>query len=214
MHQTGRLLETRETDASFNCLDGLTRIWTEQVENLDVLEVHETLQLVYRTQLEHPRKGTGKDKGKGQAFDIVMSQEDLDVARAIEASLGITGCNATTSKEQQVATDVTENISNTGSSEGAEGSKDLGVLKTGETEISCDLEVSIDVPDSIREESLLDQAETETNSQGLYNSGLHPRVLNNCIRYRQVVWIYNSHQCHCHCNGNQPITAGVDHTRN
>lgn len=138
------------------------------METLDVQEVHETLQLVYRTQPERPHNGMGKGKGKEQPFDIVMSREDLDLARAIEESFGTTGSNSATTRSHQGATDLAEEISFIGSSRTVDSLKDLDVLTAGQVEINCDPEVFIDDPDLIwaLHESLLDQPKTETSSHG------------------------------------------------
>jgi hypothetical protein len=69
------------------CLDDLARAWADMVQQLGACEVDSNLQLVYRLQPATP-KWKRKDKGKGKTQEpIHITQEDQDLARAIEASL-------------------------------------------------------------------------------------------------------------------------------
>jgi exonuclease V len=72
------------------CLDDLARAWADMVPQLGACEVDSNLQLVYRLQPATP-KWKCKDKGKTQE-PIHITQEDQDLARAIEASLSDQHC--------------------------------------------------------------------------------------------------------------------------
>ena len=126
------------TDASeFNSLDSLARVWEERVLALDVPRVAETLQLIYRTQPDRPHREKSKGKSKENAIDVKMSQEELDLARAIEESLksSMATCDAATGGEHQpeIATVKNADNINTGPPEPDEGPADM--LTAGQPEI-------------------------------------------------------------------------------
>jgi exonuclease V len=69
------------------CLDDLTQAWMDMVQGLDICGIDPSLEIVYRLQPATP-KWKRKDKGKERAPEAIrLTQEDLDLARAIEASL-------------------------------------------------------------------------------------------------------------------------------
>ncbi|GLB35723.1 putative exonuclease V - a 5' deoxyribonuclease [Lyophyllum shimeji] len=75
-----------------SCLNDLARSWTEMVQALDICGVDTTLEIIYRLQPQQSQepnwKSGRKGKGKMQSrSNLVVTQEELDLARAIEASL-------------------------------------------------------------------------------------------------------------------------------
>ncbi|RDB28371.1 Exonuclease V [Hypsizygus marmoreus] len=85
-------LITENDSRTTSCLDDLSKAWIEMVHELDVPGVDNVLQLIYRLQ---PQTSNWKRKNKGKTraqprsshLNLVVSQEELDLARAIEASL-------------------------------------------------------------------------------------------------------------------------------
>jgi hypothetical protein len=69
------------------CLDDLAQAWTDMVQELSICGVDPSLEIVYRLQPATPkwkRKGKGKERAPEP---IRLTQEDRDLAKAIEASL-------------------------------------------------------------------------------------------------------------------------------
>jgi hypothetical protein len=175
----------------FNCLDDLTRLLREQVRDLDVPSVDERLQLIYRTQPKGIRKGNGNGKGKGKskftdkAIDILLSQEDLDIARAIEESLKSTTGEPVGVAEHKFAVEVAKSLKQSQSCVAGpsdEGSRDLGILTSlGEGNgLPDDL---VDNPELqwVLQESLLDQAK-QAYGQGVQYTIYSTYVLNSWVR--------------------------------
>jgi exonuclease V len=137
MNQARKVLGNDEHNIGFNCLDSLTRLWRERVLDLDVPGVDETLQLIYRTQPKAEKKGKGKGKGKAKAIDPLISQEELDLARAIEESLkGMSGDLVRTG-DHQFALSVAESMKQfqfDAAVPSDEGSQDLGLFTGGAAE--------------------------------------------------------------------------------
>ena len=170
MNQTRKVLGNDEYNIGFNCLDGLTRLWRERVLDLDVSGVDETLQLIYRTQPKAGKKG--KSKGKAKAIDPLISQEELDLARAIEESLKGTSGDLVRTGDHQFALSVAECMKQSqfdAAVPSDEGSRDLGLFTGGAAEDSG-------LPDELAsdsdllwvlQESILDQA------KHAYGQGVH-----------------------------------------
>ncbi|KAF5385244.1 hypothetical protein D9615_001136 [Tricholomella constricta] len=81
-------LITEDDRWSFSCLNDLAQSWVQMVQALDVAGIDTALQIIYRLQPRgYRRKFKNKDKGRARAQNSLVAQEDLDLARAIEASL-------------------------------------------------------------------------------------------------------------------------------
>ncbi|KIM88930.1 hypothetical protein PILCRDRAFT_813929 [Piloderma croceum F 1598] len=148
----------------FNCLDDLTRLLREQVRDLDVPGVDERLQLIYRTQPKGTRKGKGKGKSEfaDKAVDVLLSREDLDMARAIEESLKSTTGELVGAAEHKFAVEVAKSLKQSQSCVAGpsnEGSRDLDIL-TSLAEGNGLADDLVDDPELqwVLQESLLDQA--------------------------------------------------------
>ena len=77
------------------CLDDLAKAWTHMVQQLGNCKVDTNLEIIYRLRPGN-LKGKRKDEGKARMQDpIQFTQEDQDLARAIEASLYDQRCSAT-----------------------------------------------------------------------------------------------------------------------
>ncbi|KAF8226303.1 hypothetical protein L208DRAFT_1302667 [Tricholoma matsutake] len=89
--QAGLIAETE----SFHmvCLDDLARAWTDLVQQLGVCEVDPSLEIIYRSRPGSPKQ-KHKNKGEVKAQEPILTQEDLDLARAIEASLSDQRCGS------------------------------------------------------------------------------------------------------------------------
>ncbi|KAF8079072.1 exonuclease V a 5' deoxyribonuclease-domain-containing protein [Lyophyllum atratum] len=73
-----------------SCLNDLAQAWTEMVQVLNVCDVDTSLEIIYRLQPPGSKwKSRNRGKGKTHVQNSVnsMTQEELDLARAIEASL-------------------------------------------------------------------------------------------------------------------------------
>lgn len=79
-----------------NCLEDMCGIWNSYQEQLLVDGVHSTLKLVYRSQPKRKATRKGKERQKAvspipsppsEPESFLQAQEDLDLAKAIEASL-------------------------------------------------------------------------------------------------------------------------------
>ncbi|KAG7088602.1 hypothetical protein E1B28_012576 [Marasmius oreades] len=72
------------------CLDDLTALWHAKLLDLRIAHVDARLTLVYRSQQSlrnEQREGEGKAGDKTPELEFISPQEQMDIARAIEASL-------------------------------------------------------------------------------------------------------------------------------
>ncbi|KAF8640994.1 hypothetical protein AX17_000639 [Amanita inopinata Kibby_2008] len=83
-------LVTNSKQGRTACLDDLVRVWHQVVESMDIVGIDPELQLVYRLQLEEGKIGRQKRRrvqALGNVPTILISQEERELALAIEASL-------------------------------------------------------------------------------------------------------------------------------
>ncbi|KAG5635655.1 hypothetical protein H0H81_010510 [Sphagnurus paluster] len=86
---------TEETGTwAMTCLNDLTTAWVKMIQALNICGIDTTLEIIYRHQEQDQRRGKAKGKVKsrgwqksGSSINDVITEEDLDLARAIEASL-------------------------------------------------------------------------------------------------------------------------------
>ena len=183
----------------FNCLDDLTRLLREQVRDLDVPGVDERLQLVYRTQPKGTRNGKrkGRSKSTDKAVDVLLSQEDRDIARAIEESLKSMSGEPLSAAEHKFSVEVAKSLKQSqfcvaGSSD--EDSRGLGILTSlgeGNGEGNGLLDDLLDNPELqwVLQESLLDQAK-QAYGQGVQWCAIYSTyILNSWVRnYRRGIF--------------------------
>lgn len=110
---------------SLSCLNDLTIAWAHAVEALNVVTVHNTLTLVYRSQ---PTRKRSKDKGRAKPTPSgteLSPQEAQDLAAAIQAS--VSDAQSGTGGDDDLARAILESLKDSvRSGTAAEG--DLGVL--------------------------------------------------------------------------------------
>ncbi|KAG5645332.1 hypothetical protein DXG03_006394 [Asterophora parasitica] len=86
--QSGLTSENEQWTSS--CLNDLVQSWFQTVEALDISGVDTALKIVYRAQPQGHRRNFKSRRGSGKTNkpqSSLAAQEDLDLARAIEASL-------------------------------------------------------------------------------------------------------------------------------
>ncbi|KAG6911340.1 hypothetical protein DXG01_001011 [Tephrocybe rancida] len=91
----------KNTNWNISCLNDLSKAYTDTVHSLGVMGVDTNLELVYRL-----RSGQGQNQGKKskrRSTSPIITQEELDIARAVEASLADTWASAE-SVEQETST--------------------------------------------------------------------------------------------------------------
>ncbi|EIW59588.1 uncharacterized protein TRAVEDRAFT_71603 [Trametes versicolor FP-101664 SS1] len=118
---------TQSSADSLSCLNDLTVAWAHAVEALNVVTVHNTLTLVYRSQ---PTRKRSKDKERAKPAPSgteLSSQEAQDLAAAIQASVNDVQGVAGTDGDDDLARAILESLKDSVRS-GAATEGDLGVL--------------------------------------------------------------------------------------
>ncbi|KAG6899576.1 hypothetical protein C0993_009047 [Termitomyces sp. T159_Od127] len=85
LKQAGLLEETDTRNTS--CLNDLSNVYVEMVQKLDIAGVDTKLELVYRSRQSNKNQRTNGRHSKKRSISPVVSQEERDLAKAIEASL-------------------------------------------------------------------------------------------------------------------------------
>ena len=164
-----------EEKGEYGCLDRLVDMWRNLVAALDISGVDTMLQVVYRSRSSSNRRkgknkrgergdgsGTWKGKKKGTAAEILTSQEEADLALAIEESLKSVEDAAHAECQHELTNAVAESIKHSHSTEKSVG--DLGIV-TGKGPVDEDL----NPPSALQQSFIADtkiKTEHETQSQG------------------------------------------------
>lgn len=90
------------------CLHDLAGWWRVAVSRLDGAKIDSSLQLIYRLQPNHQRGFRRHRNGSGETTSAASSREELEIARAVQASLS--DVQVPPKAEQQLARALTQRV--------------------------------------------------------------------------------------------------------